>query len=109
MPFAFDAFHSGRTTAKILRALEFNVPGPGELPPIPEPSAPDRREYLTEVFARDSTHVACIRDLYRGKCQVTGKLVLDGLSIDLTQVHQLDFLCQGGVEHPSNMIALSPN
>ena len=35
-PLTQDVSHGGRATAKILRALEFNVPGPGELPPIPE-------------------------------------------------------------------------
>lgn len=74
-----------------------------------EPTAPARQEVQREIFARNDGHVAHIRRLYGGRCQVSGVPVLAGLAVDLTHVHHIDFLRNGGVDHPSNMIALSPN
>ncbi|WP_146208669.1 HNH endonuclease signature motif containing protein [Azospirillum sp. TSO22-1] len=84
-----------------------------EAPPLRltynEPLAPMRQEVQREIFARNDGHVAHIRRLYGGRCQVSGEPVLAGLATDLTHVHHINFLCAGGVDHPSNMIALSPN
>ena len=68
-----------------------------------------RRELETEMFARNAGHVAYVRRLYSGRCQVTGQPVLGGAAGDLTQVHHVDFLCEGGLDHPSNMMSLSPD
>ncbi|MBP2309403.1 hypothetical protein GBZ48_21535 [Azospirillum melinis] len=77
--------------------------------PYKEPGPASRRELHGETFARNVGHVARIRQLYGGVCQISGEPILDGAAGDLTQVHHIDFLCDGGADDPSNMMALSPN
>jgi hypothetical protein len=80
------------------------------LPLLIIPLSPaSRRELETEVFARNEEHVAYVRKLYGGRCQVTGLPVLEGIAGDLTHVHHIDFLCNDGPDDPSNMMALSPD
>jgi hypothetical protein len=98
--------------SRLLTYAERLSPAPEGLPaglPYTAPAPASRRELRGETFARNTGHVAEIRSLYGGRCQVTGDAVLHGVAGDLTQVHHIDFLCNGGVDHPSNMIALSPN
>lgn len=76
---------------------------------IGSPISASRRELATEIFARNAGNVAYIRDIYRGVCQVTGSPVLSGIGGDLTQVHHIDFLYQGGSDDPSNMMSLCPD
>lgn len=76
---------------------------------VSRPISASRRELATEIFARNAGHVARIRKLYGGVCQVTGLPVLGGLGGDLTQVHHINFLYQGGADEPLNMMALSPD
>lgn len=80
-------------------------------PTLPEAKmAPaSRRELSTEVFERSGANVAYVRGLYGGRCQVSGSPVLSGIGGDLTQIHHIDFLCDGGADHPSNMMSLSPD
>ncbi|TCZ55430.1 HNH endonuclease signature motif containing protein [Roseicella aquatilis] len=90
------------------RLLDLAIEAPPPLPLV-VPSPASRQELQTEVFARNAGHVAYVRRLYGGRCQITGSPVLGGVAGDLTQVHHIHFLCEGGADHPSNMIALSPD
>ncbi|WP_140882561.1 HNH endonuclease signature motif containing protein [Muricoccus nepalensis] len=74
-------------------------------PPLPA----RRKELRSEVFARNTGHVAHVRKMYGGLCQVTGEPVLGGIGGNLTQIHHIDFLYQGGADHHSNMMSLSPD
>lgn len=77
--------------------------------PHHETSAKNKKEITKEIFTRNTGHVAHIRRLYGGRCQVTGDFVFSNLTEDLTHIHHIDFLSNGGADDPSNMIALSPN
>jgi len=74
-----------------------------------EMTTASKQELYTEVFKRNTAHVAFIRSLYGGRCQMSGEPVLQGVGGDLTQVHHIDFLCEGGSDHPANMMCLSPD
>lgn len=70
---------------------------------------PERREYVRELAVRNRRHVADLKALYGGRCQITGELVLGGLAGDLTEVHHIDWLTRGGADAKSNMVVLAPD
>lgn len=88
------------------RALALVTPSPLDWTP---PLSARRKELSAEVFARNTGHVANVRKLYSGRCQMTGEPVLGGIGGNLTQIHHIDFLYQGGADDPSNMMCLSPD
>ncbi len=106
LPNLFNRFSYVRDGHKVFELVVKRV---SITPPLVGLEQTSRRELATEVFARNTGHVAYIRNLYKGLCQVTGEPVLGGAGGDLTQVHHIDFLCKGGADHPSNMMSLSPD
>lgn len=76
-----------------------------DLAPMPS----GRREYVREIFLRNRRHVAELKELYGGRCQVSGKVVLDGIAGDITEVHHIEWLTRGGADVPGNMVVISPD
>jgi predicted restriction endonuclease len=69
---------------------------------------PERREYVRELTVRNRTHVLELKRMYGGRCQISGEQVLNGVAGDLTEAHHIRWLTRGGLDHPSNMVVLSP-
>jgi hypothetical protein len=70
---------------------------------------PSRREYIREVIARNRKHVKELKELYKGVCQVTGEKVMTDVTEDLTEVHHIEWLTDGGLDTKDNMLVVSPN
>jgi 5-methylcytosine-specific restriction protein A len=70
---------------------------------------PERRECIRELVVRNRRQVAELKVLYGGRCQVSGKPVLDGLAGDITEVHHIKWLTRGGLDTKDNMVVLAPD
>ena len=68
-----------------------------------------RREVHYERIVRNQQPVMELKQLYGGRCQVTGKMPLDGHAGDITEVHHIVWLLRGGPDCRSNMVVLSPD
>jgi hypothetical protein len=69
---------------------------------------PARREYLRELTVRNRQHVVTLKRLYEGRCQISGRVVLEGIAGDLTEAHHIQWLTRDGIDDPSNMVVVSP-
>lgn len=70
---------------------------------------PERREMLREELVRNRAHILELKALAGGRCQLTGKLVADGLGGDLTHGHHIHHLSLGGPDSKENIVVLSPD
>jgi len=72
--------------------------------------AEKRRHYLYAAAKRRSReHVEKLREIYGGRCQVTGWDPRTNFGLDLCEAHHIRWLSRGGDDELSNMILISPN
>ena len=76
---------------------------------LPSSMPPERRERLREEFQRDRRHVTELKDLYQGRCQISGEPPLGGTAGDITEGHHIEWLTREGVDGPDNIVILSPD
>jgi predicted HNH restriction endonuclease len=98
-----EAFHTDASETEDASSLEraWDV--------LDQQTPPERREYLRELVVRNRRHVADLKALYQGVCQVSGRQVLEGLAGDITEVHHIEWLTRGGSDAMSNMVVLAPD
>lgn len=99
-------------TAEDAEAVLRGLPRPPRQPQrvdLPPDTPPERREYFHEVFVRDRQHVRELKDLYKGRCQLTGEPPIGGLAGDITEAHHIHWLTHGGPDNKDNLVILSPD
>lgn len=69
---------------------------------------PEKREYLRELVLRKSRPVLALKQLYGGRCQISGKPVMNGIAGDITEAHHIHWLTRGGSDSERNMVIISP-
>ena len=107
--FAHDPARLSRVANDVRASLSADTAQEMQLEAITERMPPERREYIRELVVRNRQHVADLKRLYEGRCQVSGKLVLDGLAGDITEVHHIEWLTRGGLDVEDNMVVLAPD
>ena len=75
---------------------------------LEDTAPPARREYVREITLRNSRPVRALKALYKGRCQVSGGVLMDGIAGDLTEAHHIHWLTRGGLDVEANMVIVSP-
>lgn len=75
---------------------------------LEDTAPPARREYVREITLRNSRPVRALKALYKGRCQVSGGVLMDGIAGDLTEAHHIHWLTRGGLDIEANMVIVSP-
>jgi hypothetical protein len=76
---------------------------------LPPGTPPEKKERMREEFLRDRRHVLQLKELYKGRCQVSGEMPLAGTAGDITEGHHIEWLTRGGVDGPDNIVIVSPD
>jgi 5-methylcytosine-specific restriction enzyme A len=72
--------------------------------------AQKRRDYLLKhVPVRDRELVKELREIYKGKCQISGWDPRSDFGKDLCEAHHIQWLSRGGEDSIQNLVLISPN
>lgn len=78
-----------------------------ELPPGLPPAT---REYLKEsTFVRNRQLILDLKELYGGRCQISGAIPLDGRADNITEGHHIVWLTHNGTDTRDNIVIVSPD
>jgi hypothetical protein len=71
---------------------------------------PERQERIVSTYKRDARLVSALKDLYGGKCQLSGTQLTfrKKNGVYYSEAHHLNALGSGGSDSPLNLIIVSP-